>query len=108
MAGAKWWFLWPYFCSAGDTHGGSRAHVGVLEPMWRWIASKLPLERAGRCAPIEFVQRAGHVVFVPNGWRHAVINIEPSVGISKQVGHIALMKLGRSFNGNESSPATFF
>ena len=30
--------------------------------------------------------RPGDVVFVPYGWHHAVLNLEPVVGLSKQLG----------------------
>ena len=35
---------------------------------------------------IEFTQEAGEVVYVPDNWAHAVINLEPSIGVSKQMG----------------------
>ena len=42
--------------------------------------------KANGWEPIEFVQQAGEVVFVPSFWYHAIRNIEPSVGISGRVG----------------------
>ena len=34
---------------------------------------------------IEFTQEEGEVVYVPDNWAHAVLNLEPCVGVSKQV-----------------------
>ena len=34
----------------------------------------------------EFTQEAGEVVYVPPNWGHAILNLEPSVGVSLQVG----------------------
>jgi hypothetical protein len=36
--------------------------------------------------PLECVQRAGEVAFVPTGWNHATINLEPTVGMAYEVG----------------------
>ena len=35
---------------------------------------------------LEFYQEEGEVVYVPDNWGHALINYEPCVGVSKQIG----------------------
>eukprot|EP00746_Dinoflagellata_sp_MGD_P014902 gnl/MRDRNA2_/MRDRNA2_132865_c0_seq1.p1 gnl/MRDRNA2_/MRDRNA2_132865_c0~~gnl/MRDRNA2_/MRDRNA2_132865_c0_seq1.p1 ORF type:complete len:268 (-),score=50.66 gnl/MRDRNA2_/MRDRNA2_132865_c0_seq1:58-861(-) len=40
---------------------------------------------AGVHAGIEFVQEAGDVVFVPGGWGHLILNLEPSIGIAYEM-----------------------
>lgn len=35
---------------------------------------------------IEFYQEEGEVVYVPDNWGHAIMNLEPCVGVSKQIG----------------------
>ena len=47
----------------------------------------LPNYRGKPCSPLEFLQNAGDVVFVPQGWIHAVLNVQPVVGIAQQIGH---------------------
>jgi len=52
-------------------------------PMPRWferVHPTLPL------APIEYVQRPGEIVFVPEGWSHGVINLEAVVGVAVELG----------------------
>ena len=34
----------------------------------------------------EFIQEPGEVVFIPAGWGHGILNIEPTIGISMQMG----------------------
>jgi hypothetical protein len=36
--------------------------------------------------PVECTQRAGEVLFVPEGWNHGVVNLQDSVGIAVEVG----------------------
>ena len=48
-----------------------------------WFQTQLPRLR-GSPNVFEFIQEAGEVVWVPSGWTHAVLNLEPSVAVSKQ------------------------
>ena len=77
VRGRKRWFIWPKLCRApAGAEGGAMFGVTVVQ----WIKSVLPTLR-GPCAPTSFEQVAGEVVFVPYGWPHAVLNIEPSIGV---------------------------
>jgi hypothetical protein len=40
-------------------------------------------------APIECVQQAGDMLYVPKGWGHSTINIEASVGVAYEFAHAA-------------------
>ena len=42
--------------------------------------SRLPI------APLLCTQPGGTALFVPSGWKHAVINLAPSVGVAVEVG----------------------
>ena len=54
-------------------------------PALEWFRTHLPkLRNAGMV--VEFVQEAGEVVLVPDNWGHAVLNLEPSIGVAKQMG----------------------
>ena len=80
LAGKKRWFLWPRVCAS---HGYGQ-HFGVSA--FKWASTELPKLRGTPCAPIEFEQNAGEVVFVPHGWGHAVLNIEPVIGVAQRIG----------------------
>ena len=45
-----------------------------------------PVEGFSQC-----VQEAGDIVFVPSGWHHAVMNLQPSVGIAIELGENRLL-----------------
>lgn len=51
--------------------------------------SRLPKLRGKSCAPIEFEQNEGEVLYIPFGWGHAVLNLEPVIGVARQVGQPA-------------------
>jgi hypothetical protein len=37
-------------------------------------------------APLECIQEEGDVVFIPQGWAHAVLNLQNSVGVAVEFG----------------------
>ena len=52
-----------------------------------WYNLSYPLWRAKMGAHLlEFIQEEGEIVYVPDNWAHNVINLEPTVGVSKQLG----------------------
>ena len=54
----------------------------------QWWQSVLPEIKAALPEALfaEFYQEAGEIVYIPNGWGHAVMNLEPSVAVSLQAG----------------------
>ena len=54
--------------------------------MHDWVRTGIPLLKGTAQAPIEFVQRSGDLLFVPDKWLHAVINTKPSLALSIQLG----------------------
>ena len=64
----KWWLYPP----------GSNAHGPGLTTIPEWIQRT----KQGRLRPLEFVQQEGDIIFIPDGWRHAFLNLQMSVGIS--------------------------
>jgi len=73
--GAKRWTLLP-----------PRDAVYSALPAREWHAAGGPagLRGEGRTV-VECVQRAGDVLYVPDGWGHAVLNLQPSVGFAAEV-----------------------
>jgi hypothetical protein len=62
---------------------------GESVPALQWFQEKLlPLQQEPRCRIYEFEQAAGELVFVPDEYFHAVVNLEPGVAVSKQLGSL--------------------
>jgi hypothetical protein len=79
VAGKKQWFVWPpYHQVPNETYG---------KPAFDWVREDLEAERASFRAPIEFVQHAGEVVYIPTDWPHLILNLEPSIGVAAQLGN---------------------
>ena len=71
--GAKRWYLLP----------PNLDYRLQYASMGRWVRDVLPKLPY---AALECTQRAGEVLFVPEGWSHGVVNLANSVGIVFEVG----------------------
>ena len=66
-----------------------RANIGpTISTLPWWLKNVMPYLKI---KPIECVQHPGEVLFVPNGWFHAVFNIDEVVGIAFEIGHDKLI-----------------
>ena len=75
--GRKRWYLFPPNADYGPQY--------TSMPRWlRDVYPALPSRRAGLC--LECTQAAGELLFVPEGWHHGVVNLQPSAGIAVEVG----------------------
>ena len=74
MSGSKKWFLTPKRYYYGPTHVSSIVN---------WYTTHRPLLPF---APLECVQREGDVLFVPEDWNHAVMNLENVIGVAVEMG----------------------
>ena len=76
--GVKHWYMFPPTQRkfAPDAFG---------MPVDEWVEQILPQLRQGGIAPIEFIQSAGEVVFVPHDWAHVIVNLADVVGVSAQL-----------------------
>ena len=59
----------------------------VARPAHAWVTDVLPRLRAAGAVVAEFVQLAGEVVYVPEHYPHATLNLQPSIGVEFQVMH---------------------
>ncbi|KNC52377.1 bifunctional arginine demethylase and lysyl-hydroxylase JMJD6 [Thecamonas trahens ATCC 50062] len=68
------------FCAPSESWGGPQecSAISALE----WFAKTAPF-LADQHAPIYCDQRPGDILYVPQGWWHAVLNVEPSVAITE-------------------------
>ena len=56
-------------------------------PMKEWIEKDYP-KLAGRAKPLECMQQAGDVLFVPQHWGHGTFNVQESVGLAVELNHV--------------------
>ena len=78
VVGTKKWFLFP------PTHQNWGPDAFGM-PVLQWVETVLPKLKEQGIGPIEHVQQAGEVLFVPQDWGHAVLNLCDVVGISSQL-----------------------
>ena len=88
ISGAKKWILYPPEVVPPGVHPSPDGALvgGPLSPL-EWLldfydeATGPGVPDARR--PLECVCRAGELIYVPTGWWHAVINLEPSIAITQ-------------------------
>ena len=69
----------------GSIAAGKETHkLRPLEWLRRHEAQRTDLP----IAPLQCIQPAGTALFVPSGWKHATVNVAPSVGIAIEVGDV--------------------
>ena len=73
LGGTKKWYLLPPRAYYGPGVCDMRTWLNVYYP-------SLPIR------PLEVVQHTGEALYIPAGWVHAVINLEPSFGVAYTLG----------------------
>jgi hypothetical protein len=73
--GAKRWFLFP----ANSYYGPE--YVTTLQ----WLRTAMPTLPV---QPLECTQEAGDILFVPQGWHHAVINLADTLAAAVEIGYM--------------------
>jgi oxalate decarboxylase/phosphoglucose isomerase-like protein (cupin superfamily) len=71
IAGRKRWVLFP----PGQRFWSNKPAITWFEEEYMALATK----------PIEFVQEAGDVIFIPAQWGHVVLNLEDSLAIAFEI-----------------------
>ncbi|KAK1172227.1 2-oxoglutarate and iron-dependent oxygenase JMJD4 isoform X1 [Acipenser oxyrinchus oxyrinchus] len=80
VCGRKKWLLYPpgQEDNLRDCHGN--LVYDVTEPI---LQDKRQFPRYDKsCQPLEIIQEAGEVIFVPSGWHHQVYNLEDTISIN--------------------------
>ena len=80
LFGAKRWTLYP------GSPGGVPPEAGYnpTEPHLQWLRATYPVVKDGVNKPLECVQRAGDVIYVPEGWYHATVNLGDTAAIARR------------------------
>ena len=77
--GSRRWLLYPPGLLNADAINASMPAIEFFQKALPAIMHELGAEL------YEFEQQEGEVVFVPEGWAHATLNLEPCVGASRQL-----------------------
>ena len=69
-------------------HARPRAREGAGASAAAWFSQQLPrLRPEVRRRRVQFVQRAGETVFVPEGWWHGVLNLDAALAVTQNFAH---------------------
>ena len=78
LSGRKRWFLYPPTALPKPSHPDS--HISILD----WARELLPT-LAPRSRPLEVLQQAGEVLYIPDGWFHATVCLDNTVAVASQL-----------------------
>eukprot|EP01065_Artemidia_motanka_P005509 TRINITY_DN12654_c0_g1_i1.p1 TRINITY_DN12654_c0_g1~~TRINITY_DN12654_c0_g1_i1.p1 ORF type:complete len:476 (+),score=104.00 TRINITY_DN12654_c0_g1_i1:51-1478(+) len=85
LQGSKWWVLWP---PGGLEQAGAEWVLDTVWPqqvyMTRQVRELLSAAEGTHRKPLVCLQRAGEVMYVPDYWWHATVNVGESVGFGEQ------------------------
>ncbi|EKX49962.1 hypothetical protein GUITHDRAFT_67304 [Guillardia theta CCMP2712] len=84
ISGRKKWIMFPPGQRPpGVFPSADMANVATSASIWEWFLNFYPATKSCKVRPLECVCEAGEIIFVPNGWWHCVLNLEPSVAITQ-------------------------
>ncbi|KAI9105734.1 hypothetical protein DFS34DRAFT_600652 [Phlyctochytrium arcticum] len=84
ITGAKKWVMFPPEVTPPGVYPSSDgSEVTTPLALTEWFLNFYGEAKSQAVQPIECVCRAGEMVFVPCGWWHCVINLEPSIAITQ-------------------------
>mmetsp|Transcript_29773 Transcript_29773/g.62647 ORF Transcript_29773/g.62647 Transcript_29773/m.62647 type:complete len:351 (+) Transcript_29773:3-1055(+) len=90
--GRKKWAVFPPSAEYElDLNGNAAARtLPNWEVQYEGKKQQLPLR------PMRCIQSAGTALFVPSGWKHAIVNEEVSIGVAIEVGDVAMIRAAES------------
>ncbi|KAJ3281041.1 hypothetical protein HK104_000249 [Borealophlyctis nickersoniae] len=84
ITGSKKWILYPpEIIPPGVFPTADGSEVTTPLSLAEWFLNHYEETKHSATPPIEGVCKAGEVLFVPNGWWHCVMNLEPSIAITQ-------------------------
>lgn len=82
--GSKKWIMYPpHVVPPGVRQSDDGADVASPVSLMEWMLSFYDLRGCEGVAPVEFVLKAGELLFVPRGWWHMAINLEETCAITQ-------------------------
>eukprot|EP01048_Picozoa_sp_COSAG05_P010779 COSAG05_NODE_971_length_6368_cov_3.026320_3_plen_515_part_00 len=81
--GRKRWFLYPPTMTPPG--GGSGSNMVPTFPITYWLSDVYP-RLAESHKPVECMQHPGDLLYIPEGWYHAVLNVDDVVAVTFQNG----------------------
>lgn len=83
LSGAKKWILAPKRTQIPGVYPDAKyGQVATPISATEWFVDFYQQLKDQQTPVLEVVQRAGEIIFVPHGWFHIVLNLEPSVAIT--------------------------
>ncbi|CAM9697162.1 unnamed protein product [Ascophyllum nodosum] len=102
--GSKRWALYPPSVSRPYA-AEAKAEWHPLEGSLEWLTEVLPaLKSAGEVPPLECMQNAGDLIYVPSNWRHMTLNIGETIGVGGQAAYNSEMRLRDSLELMSTRP----
>ena len=78
LFGAKRWALYPGAVPPPASYNPTESHL-------TWMKDVYPdVKDSPELAPLECVQRAGDIIYVPEGWHHATVNLGDTGAIARR------------------------
>ena len=83
ISGRKKWIMWPpHYHPPGVWPSEDGAETTSSASITEWFLNWYPQTQTEAVRPLECVCEAGELLFVPRGWWHCVLNLEPSIAIT--------------------------
>jgi hypothetical protein len=84
VSGRKKWLLYPPHVVPPGVHASpDGADVATSVSLIEWFLNFYDETRQHKVKPVECIVSAGELLFVPRGWWHMAINLDPGVAITQ-------------------------
>jgi len=84
IVGRKRWALYPpHIIPPGVDEDLIDSDYYAAPNVMKWYSNVYPKIDSEEQLPIECIQEAGEIIFVPSGWWHQVLNLEKSIAITQ-------------------------